>query len=40
LITVDGMYHGADGIKPKAPSMRAFRVSMLDHLRTHLVGQR
>ena len=36
LITVDGMYHGADGIKPKAPSMRAFRDSMLDHLRNYL----
>ena len=40
LITVEGMYHGADGIKPKAPSMRAFRAGMLDHLRSHLVGQR
>jgi acetyl esterase/lipase len=36
LVTVEGMYHGADGIKPKAPSMRAFRDSMLDHLRTYL----
>jgi acetyl esterase/lipase len=36
LVTVDGMYHGADGIKPGAPSMRAFRNSMLDHLRKYL----
>lgn len=37
LVTVDGMYHGADGVRPKAPSMRAFRNSMLDHLRVHLL---
>ena len=36
LVTVPGMYHGADGIKPKAPAMRAFRRGMSEHLRTHL----
>lgn len=38
LVTVDGMYHGADGVTPKAPSMRAFRAGMLDHLRVHLLA--
>jgi acetyl esterase/lipase len=36
LKTVQGMYHGADGIKPKAAAMQEFRSSMMDHLRTHL----
>ncbi|BBZ16769.1 alpha/beta hydrolase [Mycolicibacterium gadium] len=38
LVTVPGMYHGADGIKSKAPSMREFRASLLEHLRTHLLA--
>ena len=36
LVAVPGMYHGADGIKPKAPAMQAFRRRMTDHLRAHL----
>jgi acetyl esterase/lipase len=36
LVTVPGMYHGADGIAPKARSMQDFRRGMMDHLRTHL----
>ncbi len=36
LVAVPGMYHGADGIKRKVPSMQAFRRSVSDHLRTHL----
>jgi len=36
LVTVPGMYHGADGIKPKVPAMRAFRRGMSEHLRTYL----
>jgi acetyl esterase/lipase len=36
LVTVPGMYHGADGLAPKARSMQDFRRSVLDHLRTHL----
>jgi acetyl esterase/lipase len=36
LVTVKGMYHGADGIASKAPTMQAFRHSMLDYLRAHL----
>ncbi|MCV7299040.1 alpha/beta hydrolase [Mycobacterium barrassiae] len=36
LVTVPGMYHFADGIARKAPSMRRFRASMHEHLRTHL----
>ncbi|WP_234835137.1 alpha/beta hydrolase [Mycolicibacterium stellerae] len=36
LVTVPGMYHGADGIKPKVPAMRAFRQGMAEHLRTYL----
>ena len=38
LMTVAGMYHAADGIARKAPSMVRFRASMLDHLRTHLAS--
>lgn len=36
LVAVPGMYHGADGIKPKVPAMREFRRGMSDHLRTYL----
>ena len=36
LVTVPGMYHGADGIVQKALSMRDFRASMVEHLRTYL----
>lgn len=36
LVTVPGMYHGADGLAMKAPAMREFRRSSLDHLRMHL----
>jgi hypothetical protein len=30
------MYHGADGLAPKAASMQRFTETMLDHLRTYL----
>lgn len=36
LVSVPGMYHGADGIKPKVPAMQAFRQGMAEHLRTWL----
>ncbi len=36
LVTVPGMYHGADGIFQKAPSMQKFHASMVEHLRTYL----
>ena len=36
LVTVPGMYHGADGIAPKAASMLQFRDSMVDFLRAYL----
>lgn len=36
LVTVEGMYHGADGLAPKASSMQAFRQSFVNHLRAHL----
>lgn len=36
LVTVEGMYHGADGVKRRAPSMREFRASLLEHLRKYL----
>jgi len=36
LVTVPGMYHGADGLAPKARSMQDFRRGMTDHLRTYL----
>lgn len=36
LVSVTGMYHGADGAKPKVPAMRAFRHGMSEHLRTYL----
>ncbi|WNG95246.1 alpha/beta hydrolase [Mycobacterium sp. ITM-2016-00318] len=36
LVTVPGMYHGADGLVQKASSMQSFQAGMLDFLRTHL----
>lgn len=36
LVAVTGMYHGADGIKPKVPAMRAFRRGMSEYLRAYL----
>jgi acetyl esterase/lipase len=36
LVTVTGMYHGADGIRPKVPTMQAFRRGMADFLRARL----
>jgi acetyl esterase/lipase len=36
LLTVPGMYHGADGVAAKAKSMKEFRASMIEHLRAHL----
>jgi acetyl esterase/lipase len=36
LVAVPGMYHGADGIKPKVPAMQAFRRGMSEHLRAWL----
>jgi acetyl esterase/lipase len=36
LVTVPGMYHGADGLAPKAQSIKDFRRGMTEHLRTHL----
>lgn len=36
IVTVEGMYHGADGITPKAPAILEFRRSMVEHLRAHL----
>jgi acetyl esterase/lipase len=36
LVTVPGMYHGADHIAPKALSMQRFHASMKDFLRTYL----
>jgi len=36
LVTVPGMYHGADGIAWKDPAMLAFRRSSVDHLRAYL----
>ncbi len=36
LVTVPGMYHGADGIVQKALSMRDFHASMVEFLRAHL----
>jgi acetyl esterase/lipase len=38
LYTVAGMYHTADGINRKAPSMTQFHASMVDHLRAYLVA--
>jgi acetyl esterase/lipase len=36
LVTVPGMYHGADGLAAKVPAMQAFRSGLLDHLRRNL----
>jgi acetyl esterase/lipase len=36
LVTVPGMYHGADGVAGKAPSMMRFRAATTDFLRKHL----
>ncbi|MFP1153616.1 alpha/beta hydrolase [Mycobacterium sherrisii] len=36
IVTVPGMYHGADVIAPNAAAMQGFRRSMVDHLRKHL----
>jgi acetyl esterase/lipase len=36
VVAVPGMYHGADGIKPKAPTMKAFRRSLSKYLQTYL----
>jgi acetyl esterase/lipase len=36
LVTVPGMYHGADGLARKAPAMRAFRRGVTEFLRSHL----
>jgi acetyl esterase/lipase len=36
LVTVPGMYHGADGLAAKVPAMQDFRSSLADHLRRHL----
>jgi acetyl esterase/lipase len=37
LVTVPGMYHGADGIVQEASSMQSFHDGMLDFLRTYLI---
>lgn len=36
LVTVAGMYHGADGLAAKHPSMQDFRRGVVDHLRRYL----
>jgi acetyl esterase/lipase len=36
LVTIPGMYHGADGVATKVPSMQKFRAATIDFLRTHL----
>jgi acetyl esterase/lipase len=36
LLTVPGMFHGADGVAPKAESMQEFRRSMMEHLGAYL----
>jgi acetyl esterase/lipase len=36
LVTVPGMYHGADALAAKAPAMQSFRRSSLEYLRKHL----
>jgi acetyl esterase/lipase len=36
LLTVPGMYHGADGLARNAPAMKEFRRRRLDFLRSHL----
>ena len=39
LVTVPGMYHGADGLARKDPAMTAFRRGVVDHLLTRLVSR-
>jgi acetyl esterase/lipase len=39
LVTVPGMYHGADGLAPKAVSMQDFRRGATDHLRKYLLAR-
>ena len=36
LMTVPGMYHGAEAVASKAPAVEHLRHSMLAHLREHL----
>ncbi len=36
LVTVPGMYHGADALAGKTPAMQAFRRSSIECLRKHL----
>jgi acetyl esterase/lipase len=36
LVTVPGMYHGADALAPKADSMKEFRSGVVNFLRSHL----
>ncbi len=36
LVTVPGMYHGADGLAINAPAMKEFRRKSVDYLREHL----
>ncbi len=36
LVTVPGMYHGADGLAGKSTAMQEFRRSAMDHLRAYL----
>ncbi len=36
LVTVPGMYHGADVLAAKAPTMREFRNNLIEHLRKYL----
>ena len=36
LVTIPGMYHGADGLTPKALSLKNFRPNAIDHLRSYL----
>jgi acetyl esterase/lipase len=36
LVTVPGMYHGADGLARKAPAMKEFRRKSVDYLRDYL----
>jgi acetyl esterase/lipase len=36
LVTVAGMYHAADGITPKAESLKGFHSGIQEHLRTYL----
>lgn len=38
LVTVPGMYHGAEGLAPKSTAVQNFRLSVDQFLRTHLVA--